>query len=144
MMTADNAIFLDTNIFMYTAGEDPAWRAICDTAVQESLVRNLMLVTNAEVLQEIVDRYFSQRRPGDAQLVHDAAVDLCVEIIPVTAHHTARALEILLEHPQLSSRDAVHVATMEARRVRKMLSVDTDFDPVPSVDRIDPRDFVSA
>ncbi len=73
-MTADNAIFLDTNIFMYTAGKDPDWRAICDLAVQESLVRNLMLVTNAEVLQEILHRYFSQRRPGDAQLVHDAAV----------------------------------------------------------------------
>ena len=141
-MRAKESIFLDTNILMYTAGEDPDWRAICDMALQELMAGHLTLVTNAEVLQEILHRYFSQRRPANAQLVHRAAMDLCAEIIPVTAHHTVRALEILLEHPQLSTRDAVHVATMEARGIRKMLSVDSDFDAVPSVDRIDPRDFV--
>lgn len=144
MMTADDLIFLDANIFMYMAGRDPDWRAICGMAVQESLARNLALVTNAEVLQEILHRYFSQRRPADAHLVHRAAMDLCTEILPVTAHHTVRALEILPQHPQLSTRDAVHVATMEARGIRKMLSADTDFNAVPSVERIDPRAFVRA
>ena len=144
MMTAEDLVFLDANIFMYTAGRDPDWRAICDAALQELMAQDLTLVTNAEVLQEILHRYFSQRRPADAHLVHRVAMDLCTEVLPVTAHHTVRALEILPQHPRLSTRDAVHVATMETRGVRKMLSVDTDFDAVPSVDRIDPRDFVRA
>ena len=142
-MSPDELIFLDTNVFMYAAGRDPRWRAICDGALQELMAAELALVTNAEVLQEILHRYFSQRRPADAQLVHRAAMNLCAEIIPVTAEHTVRALDVVLEHPQLSTRDAVHVATMEARGIRKMLSVDDDFDAVPGVDRIDPRDFVS-
>ncbi|MCY4627986.1 MAG: type II toxin-antitoxin system VapC family toxin [Acidobacteria bacterium] len=143
-MTANGPIFLDANIFMYTAGRDADWRAICDVALQKLLAQNLTLVTNAEVLQEILHRYFSQRRPADAHLVHRAAMDLCAEILPVTAYHTVRALEILPRHPRLSTRDAIHVATMEARGIRRILSVDSDFDAIPSVDRMDPEDFISA
>lgn len=144
MMTADHLIFLDANIFMYLAGEDPDWRDICDRALGELMATNRTLVTNAEVLQEILHRYFSQRRPAAARLVHQAALDLCTEILPVTAHHTIRALEILPQHPRLSTRDAVHVATMETRGARKLLSADTDFDAVPSVDRLDPREILGA
>jgi hypothetical protein len=141
-MQADRRIFLDTNIFMYSGGRDPEWRAICKRVLRGLVDRDAALVTNAEVLQEILYRYFSQRRIAEAGTVHRAAIELCAEIIPVTAEHTVRALEILREHPLLPTRDAVHVATMEARGIRRILSVDSDFDAVPSVDRIDPRDFV--
>lgn len=104
----------------------------------------MVLVTNAEVLQEILHHYFARRRPFMAQAVHRAALELCNEIIPVTDGHTIRALELLLEHEQLPARDALHVATMEGRGIRAILSADQDFDPVSSVDRIDPRDFVRA
>jgi hypothetical protein len=138
----DCRIFVDTNILMYAGGRDPEWRAICGSALKRVLDGDLMPVTNAEVLQEILHRYVSQRRIADARAIHDAAVDLCTEVIPITAHHTARALELLLEHPRLAARDALHVATMEEQGIRAMLSVDQDFDGMPGVDRLDPRDLV--
>ena len=141
MMRTDRRIFVDTNILMYAGGRDPEWRALCKGALRRLVDRDFTPVTNAEVLQEILHRYFSQRRIAAAGVVHRAAMELCAEIIPVTAQHTVRALQILLEHPQLPTRDAVHVATMEARGIQTMLSVDSDFDAVPSVDRRDPRDF---
>ncbi len=141
-MPVDRRIFVDTNILMYAGGNDPEWRAICGSALNLLLDGDRTPVTNAEVLQEILHRYVSQRRIADARAVHDAAVDLCIEVIPVTSHHTARALELLLEHPRLAARDALHVATMEERGIRAMLSVDRDFDSMPGVDRLDPRDFV--
>lgn len=142
MTTADDFVFLDTNVLMYRAGGDPEWRQACGRALLHAREAGVRLATNAEVLQEILHRYFSRRRPLLAQAVHRAALEFCDEIIPVTEHHTTRALALLLEHERLSARDAVHVATMEDRGIRTILSADQDFDAVPSVDRIDPRDFV--
>ena len=137
-------IFIDANVFMYAAGADARWRETCDAVLESLQESNVRVVTNAEVLQEILHRYFAQHRPGDAQTVHRATRQLCDEIIPVTEHHTTRALALLLEYEGLSARDAVHVATMEAREVRTIVSADQGFDAVSGVDRIDPRDFVRA
>ena len=144
VMDSDAAIFVDANVFMYRAGADPDWRKTCQEALLQARETGVMLATNAEVLQEILHHYFARRRPFMAQAVHRAALELCNEIIPVTDGHTIRALELLLEHQQLPARDAIHVATMEDRGIRTILSADQDFDPVPGVDRIDPRDFVRA
>ena len=143
-MESLGTIFVDANVFMYAGGMDARWRETCDAALDRLRESRVQVVTNAEVLQEILHRYFSQHRPRDAQTVHQAARGLCNEIIPVTEGHTIRALELLLEHRQLPARDAIHVATMEDRGIRAILSADRDFDAVPNVDRIDPRDFVRA
>ena len=143
-MESPGAVFVDANVFMYAAGKDARWRETCDAVLDRLQKSKVRVVTNAEVLQEILHRYFSQHRPGDARTVHRAARELCDEIIPVTEGHTTRALSLLLDHQQLPPRGAIHVATMEERGIRAILSADQDFDPVPSVDRIDPRDFVGA
>ena len=142
-MTAEDSVFLDANVLMYRAGADQRWRDACGRALLHASEAGFPLVTNAEVLQEILHRYFAERRPLLAQAVHRAAVEFCDEIIPVTEHHTSRALTLLLRHGRLSARDAVHVATMEDRGIRTILSADQDFDAIPGVDRIDPRDFVA-
>ena len=142
-MQSAAVIFLDANVFMYAVGMDAGWRESCEAAVERLQESNVWVVTNAEVLQEILHRYFSLDRPGDAQTVHRAVLELCDEIIPVTEQHTTRALALLLEHQRLSPRDAVHIATMEERGIRTILSADQDFDRVPGVDRLDPRGFVS-
>lgn len=134
--------FVDANILMYRAGADLDWRKTCERALLQAEEAAVGLATNAEVLQEILHHYFSRRRPLMAQAVHHAALEFCDEIIPVTEHHTTRALALLLEHPRLSARDAVHLATMEDRGIHTILSADQDFDGVPGVDRIDPRDFI--
>ena len=112
------AVFVDANVFMYAVGVDARWREVCDAALDRLQNSRVRVVTNAEVLQEILHRYFSQRRPGDAQTVHRAARELCDEIIPVTEGHTVRALALLLDHQGLPARDAIHVATMEDRGIR--------------------------
>ena len=143
-MESLGVIFVDANVFMYAVGMDAEWRETCDAVLEGFQESNVRVVTNAEVLQEILHRYFSQHRPGDAQAVHRAARSLCDEIIPVTEQHTTRALALLIEHKRLPARDAVHIATMEDRGIRTILSADQDFDAIPGVDRIDPRDFVRA
>lgn len=131
-------VFVDTNVFMYLAGDDPVRRMRCRSALHAAVEHRVTLTTSAEVLQEILHRYFSINRPDRARTVYRAATEICAEILPITERHTARALDLLGHHPRLSARDAVHVATMEDRGIRRILSTDRDFDALDLVERIDP------
>ena len=138
---SDEAYFLDANVLLYAAGTPHPLRTPCRQALQRAVDLHVSLVTDAEVLQEILHRYFAIRRPDAAEAVYRTAVDLCDEVIPITEGATARALEILLTNAGLTPRDAIHVATMEAAGVRRVLSADRDFDAVASVRRVDPTEF---
>jgi predicted nucleic acid-binding protein len=132
---------VDANVFMYTAGRPHPLREPCRQALEAALNTRVRLVTDSEVLQEILYRYFSIQKPLAAKTVYRATVDMCDEILPIAESHTARALELLLQYPSLSPRDALHIATMEGRGLRNILSTDCDFDEVKEIRRIDPADF---
>ena len=75
-------VFVDTNIFMYLAGDDPARRNGCRSALHAAVERRVTLTTSAEVLQEILhplllDQSSRQRSDGlprrDGDLRGDSA-----------------------------------------------------------------------
>jgi predicted nucleic acid-binding protein len=137
------AYFLDANILMYAAGSNHLLRDPCRGALERAVSERATLITDSEVLQEILYRYVSIRRPEAANVVYHSAVRLCTEVLPVAESHTARALELLLNYPGISPRDAIHIATMEGAGIRQILSTDTDFDGFKEVSRIDPADFLT-
>jgi len=139
----EDAYFLDANVVMYAAGAEHPLRKPCRQALRRAVDAHVPLITDAEVLQEILHRYFAIRRPDAAAAVYRSAVDLCEEVTPITEKDTARALELLQTHAELTPRDAIHVATMESAGVRRLLSADRDFDVVPSVRRVDPTEFAT-
>ena len=110
-------------------------------ALRRAVDARIPLITDAEVLQEILHRYFGIHRPDAAAAVYRSTVGLCAEVTPITEKDTARALELLQSHAELTPRDAIHVATMESAGVSRLLSADRDFDVVPSVQRVDPTEF---
>ena len=141
--TSGDAYFVDANIFMYAAGRPHPLRESCRRALQTALEAKARLVTDSEVLQEILYRYFSIKRAAAARGVYRATVGVCDEILPIAERHTARALDLLLDHPNLLPRDALHVATMEDRGLHYILSTDSDFDDIKGIQRIAPSDFRS-
>ena len=126
---------------MYAAGSAHPLREPCREALTRAVDQEVSLITDAEVLQEILHRYFSIGRPESARTVHQSAIDLCDEVLAIDVKHTTRALELLLEHSELTPRDAIHVATMEYQGLELLLSTDRDFDNLSQVERIDPADF---
>lgn len=140
-MDNSETYFLDANILMYAAGSAHPLREPCRKALHKAVYQEIRLVTDAEVLQEILHRYFSIGRPDSARIVHRSAIDLCDEVLPIEAKHTTTALELLLEHPELTPRDAIHVATMQHHGLELLLSTDRDFDDLPQIDRVDPAAF---
>lgn len=141
-MAAAGTYFLDANVLMYAAGSVHPLREPCQEALTRAVEQEVSLITDAEVLQEILHRYFSIGRPEIAQTVHQSAIDLCDEVLPIEERHTTRALELLLEHQTLTPRDAIHVATIEQHGLELLLSTDRDFDGLSQVERIDPTQFL--
>ncbi len=127
---------------MYAVGAAHPLREPCRSALEKAVSRRVALVTDSEVLQELLYRYFALRRPEVAHSVYRATVRLCDDVLAVEEKHTARALELLLQYSKLSARDAVHIATMEGSGIRRLLSADKDFDGIREVQRVDPAEFI--
>ena len=133
-----DSLFVDANVFMYLAGGDARYREACRRALLAAIEQGISLITSTGVLEEILHYHAARRRPEDARTVYGAVTEICEEILPVTELQTARALELLVRHPGLPARDALHVATMEAHGVERMLSADRHFDQIDNVICVDP------
>ncbi len=94
------------------------------------------LVTDAEVLQEILHRYAAIDRRDAIQPAFDAIVGVVDEIFPIESRDVERARTVLDGSRQLSARDALHVAIMERHGIGRILSFDTGFDSRPGITRI--------
>lgn len=94
------------------------------------------LVTDAEVLQEILHRYVAINRRDAIQAAFDALLGIVDHVFPVDAAAAVRAKEILLGYRHVSARDALHVAIMEQQQVERILSFDAEFDGFPGISRL--------
>jgi predicted nucleic acid-binding protein len=128
---------------MYAAGSDHPFREPCRRLLENAIERRLALVTDSEVLQEILYRYFSVAKAATARAIYRSAVGLCDEVLPVEEKHTSRALDLLERYGSISPRDAIHVATMESAGIRRILTTDRDFDAIDEVIRVDPAELAS-
>jgi hypothetical protein len=103
----------------------------------EQLVNNRQrLVTDAEVLQEILHRYVAINRRDAIQPAFDALLGVVDQVLDITRTAAERAKEIVLGHRRLSARDAVHLAVMEQHGINQILSLDSGFDGFPGIVRL--------
>jgi predicted nucleic acid-binding protein len=94
------------------------------------------LVTDAEVLQEILHRYVAIGRRDAIQPAFDALLGIVDDVLSVDGPATVRAKEIILGHPRVSARDAVHLAIMEQHEIQRILTFDSGFDGFPGITRL--------
>jgi predicted nucleic acid-binding protein len=103
----------------------------------EDLVRlGERLVTDAEVLQEVLHRYVAIDRRDAIQPAFDALTAVVDEVLPVEAKIVERAKQIVLAYRRLSARDAIHLAIMQEHGIEHILSFDTGFDSFPGIRRL--------
>jgi len=129
-------IFVDSNLPMYLVGAAHPNKDAARRLLESAISRSERLVTDAEVLQEILHRYHAIRRLNAVQPAFDALVPLVDEVLPVDLATVQRAKEIVGSGSGLSARDAVHLATMERADVRRILSFDAGFDGWPGIERL--------
>jgi predicted nucleic acid-binding protein len=129
-------ILVDSNVPMYLVGAPHPHKTDAQRLLERAIADRERLVTDAEVLQEILHRYVAIGRRDAIQPAIDALLGVVDEVFPVTAEDVLRAREILLGASDLSSRDALHLAVMERHGVDAILSFDRGFDGRPGVRRI--------
>ena len=121
---------------MYLVGASHPRKAEAQILMERLAAAGERLVTNAEVLQEILHRYAAIDRRSAIEPAMKLILDLVDEVFPIEKADVLRASEITQNHATLSARDSVHIAVMERRGVRSILSFDDDFDRWPGLRRI--------
>ncbi len=129
-------IFVDSNIPMYLVGSPHPNKIAAEQTVAALVSRRERLVSDAEVLQEILHRYAAIGRLDAIQPAFDALLGLVDEVFPIEPENVQRAKTVLLGKYRLSARDAIHLAVMEQRGVQDILTFDQGFDRYPNVRRV--------
>jgi hypothetical protein len=129
-------IFIDSNIPMYLVGGAHPHQAESQVLVERLAAAGQQLVTDAEVLQEILHRYTAIGRRNKIGPAFQALLDIVDEVFAVEKADVLRAAEIAQNLASFSARDALHIAVMERHGVQSILSFDADFDRWPGLKRI--------
>ena len=80
-----------------------------------------------------IDTSVAMYAAGGARAVRD--------LLPVDGQVMQEAVRQYEALPDLSARDILHVATCVAHGIDRIVSVDTDFDGLEAVTRVDPADL---
>lgn len=129
-------ILIDSNIPMYLVGAEHPLKAESRRILEGLIHRRTRLVSDAEVLQEILHRYRAIRRLDAIDPCLQLLLGVVDEVSPIEAEDVVQAKNILLGLPDLSARDALHVAIMKRHDIETIFSFDTGFDVVPGIKRI--------
>jgi hypothetical protein len=129
-------IFIDSNVPMYLVGTAHPHKVDAQRLLERCIADGQRLVTDAEVLQEILHRYVAIGRKDAIQPAFQVILGVVDEVLPVELRDVERAKEVLLGAQRLSARDALHLAIMERNRIGKILSFDAGFDGFPGVTRL--------
>lgn len=129
-------ILVDSNIPMYLIGAPHPHKADAQRLLENLISDRQRLVTDAEVLQEILHRYVAINRRDAIQPAFNALLGITDQVLAVDRATAERAKEIVMGHRQVSARDAVHLAVLEQHGIERILSFDSGLDGFPGVTRL--------
>ena len=121
---------------MYIVGASHPNKAAALRILEKTILDRQRLVTDAEVLQEILHRYISINRREVIQPAFDALLALVDSVLTVDQETVIEAKQIVLGYPKLSARGALHLAVMRLHGIDRILSFDSGFDGIRGITRI--------
>ena len=128
-------IFIDSNIPMYLVGAPHPNKQRAKELLDECFDADERLVSDVEVLQEILHRYVSIGCRQAIQPAFNVLTQIVDEFYPLDLGVLESAKEITLSTP-LTARDSLHLAVMKRHGIDRILTFDGDFDDVPDVERL--------
>lgn len=129
-------ILVDSNIPMYLVGAPHPHKADAQRLLEQCITKRRRLVSDAEVLQEVLHRYVAIDRRDAIQPAFDALLGVVDEVFPIDASIVEKAKSILSGERRLSARDAVHLAVMERHGIKEVMTFDAGFDGYPGIARL--------
>ena len=129
-------ILIDSNVPMYLVGAEHPHKVDARRLLERAIAENRRLVTDAEVLQEILHRYVAIDRRDAIQPCFEFVLEVVDEVLQIDLETVQKAREIVIGHPDLTARDAVHLAVMREHGIDEILSFDRHFDGLPGITRL--------
>ena len=129
-------ILVDSNVPMYLVGAPHVHKGDAQRLLEKFVIERQRLVTDAEVLQEILHRYTAIQRRDAIQPAFNALLGVVDQVLPIDQVAVERAKQIVLGYIELSARVALHLAVMEHHGIDRILSFDSGFDQFPGIIRL--------
>ena len=129
-------ILVDSNIPMYVVGAEHPNKASAARLLEQAIIDGERLVTDAEVLQEILHRYSAIGRLDAIGPAFDALLGVVDDVFAIDRLTVERARDLVESEHRLSARDAIHVAVMRQHAIERVMSFDRGFDRVHGIDRL--------
>jgi predicted nucleic acid-binding protein len=129
-------VFIDSNVPMYLVGAAHPNKVDAQRRLEQLVADRVRLVTDAEVMNEILHRYVALERKGYIQAAFDLLLVVVDEVLPVDRAIVEGAKQLVLQYPGLAVRVAVHVAAMQRHGIEQVLSFDAGFERVPRILRL--------
>lgn len=121
---------------MYLIGAAHPHKTDAQILLERLIASGQRLVTDAEVLQEIMHRYAAIDKREAITPAFQLLLGVVDDVLAIEKVDVLRAGEIVQNRALLSARDSVHIAVMERHGIRSILSFDGDFDRWPGLKRI--------
>lgn len=132
---------VDTNILMYAAGAPHANKEPSVQLLQRVAQDEVDATISVENLQEILHRYRRIKRWRDGRQVYDLARQIFPQPLGVDADVLDVARGLMDDYTALMARDALHAAVVLTHSLEGIISYDTAFDTLPSINRLEPAHF---
>jgi predicted nucleic acid-binding protein len=156
-----DALFVDTNIFVYHFAPDPAFQLPCSQLLQRIENQEIQAFTSTHVLAEAAHRLLTleartqfgwssgkvvqrlKQNPASMQNLTgfrralERMVQSQITVVPALSAHLVTAAGFC-QSPGLLITDALSIALMQAHGLTKIASEDNDFDRVPGITRYAP------
>lgn len=132
-------ILIDSNVPMYLVGAEHPNKARARILLERIIADGERVVTDVEVLQEILHRYSAIGRLDAIEPATEAILGIVDEVLPIDLADVRRAA-LIVEAGNLSARDALHVAVMQRHGIVRIMSFDRGFDNVPGIVRVPAAD----
>ena len=129
-------IFVDSNIPMYLVGASHPHKTDAQRLLERYVTERRRLVTDAEVLQEILHRYVAINRRDAIQSAFEALLGVVDEVFPIDVATVEQAKMIVLGSKHFSARDALHLAVMQQQGIDQIMSFDAGFDKFHAIQRL--------
>lgn len=134
-------IFIDTNIFMYAAGEEHPNKEPSIKVLDLIAMDEIQVAISVEVVQEILHRYTHLDKKSQGISLARKIVALVDRVYGVEPTDIEDTIEILDKY-DVSSRDAIHIAVCENRDIDEICTYDRHFEKVNSLTVKKPEDLI--
>jgi predicted nucleic acid-binding protein len=117
-------IFVDTNVFMYAVGREHPLREEAQAFFLEQAESGDVLVSSAEVVQELLHAYLPVNRIETLDAALTLAQARLGSIWPVEVEDVQLARSLIDAHAALAARDLLHLACCVRRGVTSIKTFD--------------------